>query len=90
MAKIDDLRRKIALGLYELTSHAKLEMQADDFSIQDVKQGIYSGRIVERQRDPVTSTKYSVSGKATDRRKIRIVCRITALGYLRIITVFEE
>ena len=90
MAKIDDLRRKVALGLYELTSHAKLEMQADDFSIKDVKQGIYSGRIVERQRDPATSTKYCISGKATDGRKLRIICRLTVLGYLRIITVFEE
>ncbi len=90
MAKIDDLRRKIALGLYELTSHAKLEMQADNFSIKDIRQGIYSGRVVERQRDPSTSTKYCVSGRAADRRKIGIVCRLTALGYLRIITVFEE
>ncbi len=90
MAKIGDLRRKVALGLYELTSHATLEMQADDFSIKDVKQGIYSGRIVERQRDPLTSTKYCVSGKSTDGRKIGIVCRLTDLGYLRIITVFEE
>jgi len=89
VAKIDDLRRKVALGLFELTSHAKLEMQDDDFSLQDVKQGIYSGRIVERQRDPATSTKYSVSGKTNDGRKIRIICRLTALGYLRIITVFE-
>ena len=90
MAKIDDLRRKIALGLYELTSRAKLEMQADDFSLKDVKQGIYSGRIVERQREPTTSTKYCVSGKATDGRRLRIICRLTGLGYLRIITVFEE
>jgi hypothetical protein len=90
VAKIDDLRRKVALGLYELTSHAKLEMQADDFSLTDVKRGLYSGRIIERQRDPATSTKYCVSGKATDGRKIRIVCRLTTLGYLRIITVFEE
>ncbi|MDZ7359834.1 MAG: DUF4258 domain-containing protein [candidate division KSB1 bacterium] len=59
MAKISDLRRKIALELYELTSHAKLEMQDDGFSIEDVKQGIYSGHIVERQRDPFTSTKVS-------------------------------
>lgn len=65
-------------------------MQADDFSLEDVKRGIYSGRIVERQRDPFTSTKYCVSGKATEGRKIRIVCRLTALGYLRIITVHEE
>jgi len=90
LAKINDLGRKVALGLYELSSHAKTEMQADDFSIEDVRQGIYSGRIVERQRDPLTSTKYCVSGKATDGRRIGIVCRITELGYLRIITVFEE
>ncbi len=90
MAKISDLRRKIALGVYELTSHAKLEMQDDDFSIEDIKQGIYSGRLVARQRDPFTSTKYGVSGKAADGCRIRIVCRLTELGYLRIVTVFEE
>ena len=90
MAKISDLSRKVALGLYELSSHAKIEMQADGFSVDDVKQGIYSGRIIERQRDPLTSTKYCVSGKSSAGRKIGIVCRITELGYLRIITVFEE
>ncbi len=90
MAKISDLGRKIALGLYELSSHAKIEMQADNFSVEDVKQGVYSGRIIKRQRDTLTSTKYHVSGKSTDGREIGIVCRITDLGYLRIITVFEE
>lgn len=90
MAKISDLGRKIALGLYEVSSHAKIEMQADNFSIEDVKRGVYSGRIIKRQRDALTSTKYCVSGKSTDGRGIGIVCRITELGYLRIIAVFEE
>jgi len=90
LAKISDLGRKVALGLYELSSHSKIEMQADGFNIEDVKNGIYSGRIIARQRDPLTSTKFCVSGKAKDGRKIGIICRLTDLGYLRIITVFEE
>ncbi len=90
MAKISDLGRKVALGMYELSSHSKIEMQADGFDTEDVKHGIYSGRIVARQRDPLTSTKFCISGKAKDGRRIGIICRLTDLGYLRIITVFEE
>jgi len=67
-----------------------MPLQADDLTLTDVKECIYSGRIVERQRDPSTSTKFCVSGRVAGGRKIRIICRLTALGYLRIITVIEE
>jgi hypothetical protein len=90
LTQIDELRRNVALGLYELTSHAKLEMQADQFTMADVKQGIYSGRIIARDPDPSTSVRYRISGKAADARKIQILCRMTSLGQLRIITAFEE
>jgi hypothetical protein len=65
-------------------------MQADNFTVEDIKQGIYSGRIVERQHDPLISIKYCISGKAMNRRRIQLVCRITELGYLRIITVQRQ
>ncbi|MCK4341541.1 MAG: hypothetical protein KAY37_07460 [Phycisphaerae bacterium] len=47
-SRIGEFRRKVALGQYELTGHAK------------------------------------------DGRRIRLICRLTELGRLRIITVFEE
>ncbi len=87
--RIVTLRRKLAAGQYELTQHAKEEMEQDAFLLEDVKRAIYGGRIVRAQRD-TRGRKYTVSGKATDARGIRVVCRLTPLGRLRIITVYER
>jgi hypothetical protein len=87
-SRIAVFRRKIALGEYELTSHAKNEMEQDGFTIQDVKHGIYSGRIIEMQRHGLMVRKYVVHGRSVDRRRIGVVCRTTESGKLRIITVF--
>ena len=89
MAQIGDLRRKIALGQYELTGHAKEEMEDDEFTIEDVKTAIYSGRIIARQRHGPGLRKLGVRGRAADGRELCLVCRLTESGLLRIITVFE-
>ena len=90
--QIADLRRKVESGDYELTGHAKEEMEQDGFSIADVKSAILTGKIVRLQRHG-GRTKYVVEGWANgrrwlNRRSLRAVCRLTAFGRLRIITVF--
>lgn len=49
-SRIAALRRKVALGDYELSGHAKTEMEQDGFTIRDVKAALYTGRIVATQR----------------------------------------
>ena len=87
-SRIGDLRSKIALGEYELTGHAKEEMEQDGFTVRDVKSAIYSGRIVGTQRHGQGRRKMVVTGRANDRRSLRVVCRQTRTGRLRIVTVF--
>ena len=87
-SRIHIYRRKVALGHYELTDHAKREMEQDRFTIADVRAAIYNGRIVWTQRHGVGRRKDVVQGKATDSRPMRLVCRLTQLRRLRIITVF--
>ena len=87
-SRIGDLRRKIALGDYELTGHAKDEMEQDGFTVLDVKAAIYTGRIVSVQRHGRGRHKMVVAGKAEDNRSLRVVCRLTSSGRLRIITLF--
>ncbi len=87
-SRIGDLRSKVALGEYELTGHAKDEMEQDGFTIQDVKSAIYSGKIVWAQRHGQGRRKWVVAGRANDGRSLRVVCRQTRTGRLRIITVF--
>lgn len=89
-SRIGLFRRKVILGLYELTSHAKEEMEQDGFTIRDVKSAVYSGRIAGTQRHGRGRRKHVVSGRAEDRRRLRLIVRLTDSGRLRIITVFAE
>jgi hypothetical protein len=89
-SKIAELRRKVAFGQFELTSHAVDEMEQDGFTIMDVKSAIYSGRIVATQRREAEPRKYVVTGRAFDGRRLNLVCRLTPLGRLRIITVYGK
>ncbi len=89
-SRIADFRRKVALGHYELTGHAKDEMEQDGFTIQDIKAAVYSGRIVTTQRHGRDARKYVVQGRSKDHRSVTLICRVTDLGRLRMITVFES
>ncbi len=87
-SRIGNLRRKVALGHYELTGHAKDEMEQEGFTIVDVKAAVYSGIITSTQRHGPGPRKLVVTGTAGDGRELRLVCRLTPTGRLRIITVF--
>jgi len=87
-SRIGDFRRKVALGEYELTGHAKQEMEQDGFTIFDVKSAVFSGRIVSVQRHGRVRRKHVIQGTACDGRALQAVCRVTESGRLRIITVF--
>ncbi len=89
-SSIAAIRRKIAFGHYELTSHAKEEMEADGFSVLDVKSAVYSGRIVATQRHARGRRKFVVTGRAGDGRSLSLVCRMTQSGRVRVITVFAR
>jgi hypothetical protein len=74
-------------GLYYLSEHADNEAIDDDFDIYDVERGILTGKI--RKTWPKEG-KYEVVGSALDGRPIGIVCRVTNMGKVRIITVYED
>ena len=87
MSKISLIQALVRNGLYYLTEHADDEAMADGFDIYDIEQGIISGKI---RRTWPKEGKYEVLGLALDGRPIGIVCRITANGKVRIITVYED
>lgn len=89
-SRIATLRQKVAFGHFELTGHAKDEMEQDGFTVADVKSAIYSGRIVAVQRHGRGTRKLVVAGRTEARRRLRLVCRLTETGRLRVITVFAE
>jgi len=87
LSRIAEILSLVRNGLYYLTEHADDEAQADGLDIYDVEQGLLSGKI---RRSWSKEGKYEIVGKALDGRPIGVVCRITAGGKVRIITVYED
>jgi hypothetical protein len=86
LSRIAQIQTLVRNGLYYLTEHADDEAEMDGFDIYDVEQGILSGKI---RRTWPKEGKYEVLGSALDGRSIGIVCRITQMSKVRVITVYE-
>ncbi|MBI5300687.1 MAG: DUF4258 domain-containing protein [Chloroflexi bacterium] len=87
MTRIAEIQSLVRDGLYYLTEHADDEAANDGFDIYDVEQGILSGKV--RRTWPKEST-FEIVGRALDKRRIGVVCRVTLRGKVRIITVYED
>lgn len=87
MSRLSQIKSLIRNGLYYLTEHADDEAMLDEFNIYDIENGLLTGKM--RKTWP-KEQKYEVIGKALDGRPIGVICRITAGGKVRIITVYED
>ena len=87
MSKISQIQALVRSGLYYLTEHAVAEAEVDSLDIYDIESSILSGHI---RRNWPKEGKYEVVGTAYDGRIVRVVCRITAGGKIRVITVYEN
>jgi len=87
LSKIKQIQALVRNGLYYLTEHADDEAIADGFDIYDVEYGLLSGKI---RRTWPREGKYEVIGSALDGRPISVVCRITRMGKVCVITVYEN
>ena len=83
------IREKIRNRQYVMTQHARKEMIDDDLSIYDVENGILNGKILERQKDRLTTEcKYRVRGKTFKSDNVESIVKISPNGKLVIITVY--
>lgn len=87
MTRIAKIQSLVRAGLYYLTEHADDEAMNDGFDIYDVERGILNGKV--RRAWPKEGT-VEVVGRALDKRRIGIVCRVTLGAKVRIITVYED
>jgi hypothetical protein len=86
---IRQIRDKIRAEEYDLTIHARNEMEADDLTILDVEAAILNGQIRRRERDFLRWTKYVIEGISLDGRPVGIAGRFTETDFFLIITVYE-
>lgn len=88
IAHIRDLVRAVD---YVVTAHAADELDDDQLSILDLEAIIFSGAIVERQRDQASGeTKFVIPGATTEGAEAECVVKIGATGRLIVITVYRD
>lgn len=86
---IRQIRDKIRTEEYDLTIHARNEMEADVLTLSDVEAAILNGQIRRRERDFLRRTKYVIEGTSLDGRPVGVVGRFTETDFFLIITVYE-
>jgi hypothetical protein len=73
-----------------MTLHAEEEMSDDELSIFDVERSLFTGEVVERQKDAETGEwKYQIKGSSISGDEIITVAKIGPTGKLVIITVYR-
>jgi hypothetical protein len=87
VSNIRQIQELVRNGLYYLTEHAVEEAAEDGLDIYDVEYAILTGMI--RKTWPQEG-KQEVIGRALDGRTIGTVCRVTPMGKVRIVTVYED
>jgi uncharacterized DUF497 family protein len=85
------MREKVRTRRYVMTLHADEEMDEDGLTIFDVESVIFSGKVVERQKDHATGEwKYLVKGETLSGNSEIVVTKISPTGKLVFLTVYRE
>jgi hypothetical protein len=84
------VREKIRARQFVMTLHADEEMNNDELTIYDVEHAVLTGKIVERQRDMVTTeSKYRIRGGTVEDEKIEVIVKESPTGKVVIVTVYK-
>ena len=90
MSGIDQIREKIRIRDYYLSSHAEEELAEDRFERADLENAILTGFVQKKLTNDPRGTRYRVEGSAKDGRLMHVLCRFKEVGSLVIITVYEK
>jgi hypothetical protein len=88
---LNRMREKIRNRQYIMTLHAEEEMNEDGLTIYDVERGILTGKVLERQKDKVTTEwKYRIGGETIGGEGIEVIAKLSPTGKLVILTVYLQ
>ena len=86
---LEKMREYVRTKQYVMTTHAEEEMSDDELTIYDVEHVIFTGKIIERQKDRSQAEwKYLIQGDTLIGNIATVVAKISITSKLVIITVF--
>jgi hypothetical protein len=87
---IDDIRRYLDAGRYQVSGHAAREAANDQILPWDIASIARSGEIIAVDDVDARGTEYLVEGRTSDGRTARMKVAVGNDGALRIITVYSR
>ena len=88
-AAIEDIRSKIASDQFEFSKHAVDQTILRRILVQEIRQAIASGQIIEDYSDDKYGPSCLVLGFTEARRALHIQCSYPSRPLIKIITVYE-
>lgn len=81
------IQNKVRNEEYEISLHAEKERYDEDISLRDIETTILSGAILENYPEDSRGKSCLIVGRSRG-RAIHVVCGLTTMNWVRIITVY--
>jgi len=89
MSLIDNIREKVEIGLFEFSKHAVDQSIIRRISVQDVREVIINGTIIEDYPEDKYGPSCLIFGMTAERRPIHIQSSYPSRSIIKIITLYE-
>ena len=86
---IDEIREKIAASLFEFSKHAVDQSILRSISVQEIRDAIKSGEIIEDYPNDKYGPSCLIFGLTASDRPVRIQCSYPSRPFIKIITLYE-
>lgn len=86
---ITEIRRKVSNGKFEFSKHAVDQSICRDIRVDEIREAILNGEIIEDYPDDKYGPSCLVFGRTLRGRPIHVHCSHPTRDYLKIITVYE-
>ncbi|HOU12132.1 MAG TPA: DUF4258 domain-containing protein [Anaerolineae bacterium] len=86
---IEEIRQKIACGQFELSRHAVDQSLLRHISVQELREAIYNGEIIEDYPDDKYGPSCLIFGKTNQGRPIHVQCSYPSRPLVKIITLYQ-
>lgn len=86
---IQEIREKIAVGAFEFSQHAVDQSILRHIKVQELRDSIMVGRVIEDYPDDKYGPSCLVLGFTTDGRPLHVQCSYPSRPLIKIITLYE-
>ena len=89
MVQIEPIRAKIRRGRFEFSKHAADQVLQREISVQEVREAIANGEVIEDYPDDKYGPSCLILGFTRDRRPLHIQCSYPSRPLVKVVTVYE-